>query len=124
LIGDVGLGPVVFSVAILGLALIALYTIQIDELVGEHEALVIQKRRRNLVGCTLFATSLAERVAVLFFPSPRLLLLGAVWWFLFFSFVTWNQLRSLLRHRQVTNETLSLAISVYLLSSCRDRHRA
>jgi amino acid transporter len=40
---------------------------------------------------------------------------GSASWFLFFAFVTWNQLRSLLKQRQVTGDTLALSISVYLL---------
>ena len=48
-------------------------------------------------------------------PSPQLFIAGSIGWFLFFFFVTWSQFRSLLIHREVTRETISLSISVYLL---------
>jgi hypothetical protein len=115
LIGDTGAGPAVFSLALLLLMLVALYTIQIDDLVGERTALAAQRRRRSLVGWALLVPALAERVAIMFFPSRGLLLLSSAWWMVFFSFVTWSQLRSVLRQREVTNETLSMSISVYLL---------
>jgi hypothetical protein len=37
-IGDVGEGPIVFSLAMLALMLVALYTVHVDELIGEREA--------------------------------------------------------------------------------------
>jgi amino acid transporter len=40
---------------------------------------------------------------------------GAVSWLLFFCYVTWSQLRSLLKQREVTGETISMSISIYLL---------
>ena len=115
LIGDTGAGPAVFSVALLLLMLVALYTIQIDDLVGERAALVAQKRRVSLVGWALLVPALTERVAIMLFRSRGLLLLSSAWWLVFFSFVTWSQLRSVLKQREVTNETLSMSISVYLL---------
>jgi len=51
----------------------------------------------------------------MFAPSPSLYLVGSICWFLFFSFITWSELRSVLKQREVTSETISLAISVYLL---------
>jgi hypothetical protein len=40
---------------------------------------------------------------------------GAFSWLLFFVYVTWSQLRSLLKQREVTGETISMSISIYLL---------
>jgi amino acid transporter len=48
-------------------------------------------------------------------PSRGLYMVGSISWALFFSFVTGTQLRSLLRQKRITGETLSMAISVYLL---------
>jgi Ion channel len=115
LIGDAGVGPIVFSIAILLLLLVALYTTQVDELVGERDMLLVEKRRRSVVGWVLAVPAIAERLGMMFAPSPSLYLVGSICWFLFFSFITWSELRSVLKQREVTSETISLAISVYLL---------
>src|SRR5262249_4898378 len=115
LIGDSGAGPTVFSVALLALMLVALYNIQVDELVGDRAVLLAQRRRRSIVGWTLALVGIGERLGALFFPSPRLLTIGTVSWMLFFGFITWVELRSVLKQREVTGETISMSISVYLL---------
>ena len=115
LIGDRGEGPVVFSIALLGLMLVALYTVQLDEVVGERAVLVAQRRRRSIVGWTLAVVGIGERIGASFFPSPQLLAVGTVSWTLFFGFVAWVELRSVLKQREVTSETISMSISVYLL---------
>jgi voltage-gated potassium channel len=115
LIGDAGFAPAAFSIALLMVLFVALFTIQVDDLVGEREVLLAQRRRRRIVGWTLAAVALTERVVVLFAPSSELYRVGAVSWLLFFAFVTWSQLRSLLKQKEVTNETISMSISVYLL---------
>src|SRR4029453_6018107 len=115
LIGDVGVSPFVFSIAFLIVMLIALYTIQVDDLVGERRALLIQRSRRRIVGWALAVLATAERLATLFAPSPRLYLISSISWLLFFAFVTWAELRSVLKQKTVTNETISMSISVYLL---------
>lgn len=115
LIGDTGLAPVVFSSSLLVLMLIALYNIQIDDMVGEREHLVAQRRRRSIIAWVLVAVAISERVAVLISPQPRLLVVSSICWLLFFGFVTWCELRSVLGQREVTGETISMSISVYLL---------
>jgi len=115
LIGDAGDAPIVFSRALLGLMLVALYTIRVDELVGERDVLLARRRRQSIVGGVLATLAVAERLSVLIAPSPQLFIAGSIGWLLFFSFVAWSQLRSLLIHREVTGETISLSISVYLL---------
>jgi voltage-gated potassium channel len=109
------LGPMVFSVAILAVMLIALYTVQVDELLGEREVLLRRKRRHGRFAWVLAALGLSERVATLFKPTRELFLAGAVCWLLFFAFVTWSQFRSLLKQKEITGESISLSISVYLL---------
>lgn len=47
--------------------------------------------------------------------NPRIFLVGSIAWLAFFAFVTWHELRSVLRQKEVTAETLSMSISVYLL---------
>ncbi len=115
LIGEGGATPFVFSIAVLVLLLVALYTTQVDELVGDRDTLQVRWRRRRLVGWALAVPAIVERLALLFAPSRLLLLMGSVAWLLFFSFVTACQLRSLVRHKQVTSETISMSISIYLL---------
>jgi hypothetical protein len=115
LLGDAGVGPLIFSLALLVLLLVALLTIQVDELVGERDVLLAQRRRRAWVGWVLAALAIVERLTIMGLPSPRLYVVGAVSWLLFFLFVTWTQLRTLLKHRTVTGETISLAISIYLM---------
>jgi hypothetical protein len=84
----------------------------VEELVGDREALRVATRRRNAVGWTLAAVAMGERVAATLAPSPRLYLVGSISWLLFFAFVTWIELRSVLRQKEVTGETISMAISV------------
>jgi len=115
LIGDVGAGPIIFSVAMVLLLLVALYNINIDEMVGERGRLMAQARRRRIAGWVLALTAMTERI-VLFLVHGRMLnLVGAICWLLFLMFVTWSELRSVLKQREVTGETISMAISVYLL---------
>ena len=115
LIGDGGLATAVFSIALLMLLLFALYAIQVDELVGERETLLAQRRRRALIGWALAVPAIVERLAVIFVPSPALYLSEAILWLLLFVFITWHLLRGVLRQREITSETISMSISVYLL---------
>lgn len=115
LIGDAGIGPIIFSLTMLLLLLVALLAIQVDDLMGEREALLVQRRRRTLVGWSLALAAIAERLVMLVAPGPRFLLFSSICWLAFFVFVTWSQLRAVLRQRRVTGETLSSAMSVYLL---------
>jgi len=115
LIGDAGDAPIAFSLALLALMLVALYTVHVNELIGERDVLLARRRRQSIVGWVLAALAIAERLSLMIAPSPQLFIAGSIGWLLFFSFVTWSQLRSLLIHREVTAETISLSISVYLL---------
>ena len=51
--GDSGAGPPLFSVAMLLLLLLALYNIDVDDLVGDRETLLAQNRRRTIIAWTL-----------------------------------------------------------------------
>lgn len=113
--GDNEAGALVFSIAMLFVLLTALLNIQTDDLVGERDALLAQRRRRSFVGGALALLAVVERVWVFLAPNPRLVLVGLFSWLLFFVYVTWSQLRSLLKQRQVTRETISMSMSVYLL---------
>jgi amino acid transporter len=115
LISDAGAGPVAFSITYLVVMLVALYNINVDELVGERGRLLVQTRKRRIIGWVLASVAISERMAALIAPGHRVFLLASISWFLFFSFVTWTELRNLLRHREVTAETISMSVSVYLL---------
>jgi hypothetical protein len=62
LIGDTAPSAAVFSVALVLVLLVALYNINVDELVGERGGLLIQARRRLRLGWVLAATVALERV--------------------------------------------------------------
>jgi voltage-gated potassium channel len=115
LISDEGAGPILFSMTFMLLMLVALYNINTDELVGERSRLLAQSRRRRIIGWVLALAAIAERLAVIIVPGHELFLVGTMSWLLFFGFVTWTELRTLLRHREVTGETISMSVSVYLL---------
>jgi len=114
-IGDAGAGPMVFSTALVLLLVVALYTIQVDELAGERDALLAQRRRRTILGWALAVPAVIERLAIFVIPNAELYITGTIVWLLFIAYVTWSQLRSVLKQREVTSETISMSISVYLL---------
>lgn len=115
LIGDVGAAPYVYSFAVLFLMVIALYTIQVDELVGDRARLMAARKRRSRIGWTLFIVAVGERMATTVSDDRRLYLLSSICWMVFFGFVTWTELMSVLRQKVITGETISMSISVYLL---------
>lgn len=115
LIGDLRFGPTAFSIAIVVLLMLSIYTIQVDELMGEREALLARKRRQSKIGWLLAIPAVADRLAVAFVPNPSLVRAGLFFWFVFFVYITWNELRGIVRQKEVTSETISMSISVYLL---------
>jgi signal transduction histidine kinase len=56
-----------------------------------------------------------ERIATIFVHNPKLDMSGTIIWLLFVVFIAASQLRSVLRQREVTGETICMAVSVYLL---------
>lgn len=115
LVGDTGFGALLFSITMMLLLLVALYNIDVDELVGERETLIAQRRRRSIIGWTLAVPAIGGRFAIAVLPSPSLYMASSVLWLLLFAFITWNQLRAVLRQKEITRETISMSISVYLL---------
>jgi amino acid transporter len=116
LIGDTGMGSALFSVAQVALLLVALYNINVDEMLGERDLLLSQSRRRRRIGWVLAAAAAMGRAYVIVFShKPLADLAGLVCWLLFLVFVTLSELRSVLKQREVTGETICMAISVYLL---------
>ena len=116
LIGDGGIATAAFSSVLLLVLLFALYAIQVDELVGEQETLLAQRRRRSID--RLGARSARDRGASggsFSCPAPHFTWPRTILWLLLFVFITWHLLRGVLRQREITSETISMSISVYLL---------
>jgi hypothetical protein len=76
LIGDTGAGTAVFGIAMVLLLLVALYNINVDELVGERGRLLAQSRRRRILGWALAAAAAMERIAIIFVHNSTLDLVG------------------------------------------------
>ena len=115
LIGDTGAGFPLFSVALVVLLLVALYNINVDELVGERGLLLTQAKHRRILGWMLAIAAGVGRIATIFVPNPMLDVAVTVSWLLFVVFIAGSQLRSVLRQREVTAQTICMAVSVYLL---------
>src|SRR5215469_10854725 len=67
--GAARLAKIVFAVALLGVLIAALNAIQVEELVGERERLLVEKRRRKIIGSSLIGAATIERVVTLIWPS-------------------------------------------------------
>jgi voltage-gated potassium channel len=117
LIGESGFSPIAFSIALVVLMLISLYNVQVDELIGERETLLAQKKKRGRVGWLLAIPAFAERVAIVFTQAHFVIVTGMIFWLLFFAYITWCELRAVLKQKEVTGETISLSISIYLLAA-------
>lgn len=115
LIGVRGGASIVFSLAVLAMMFVALHAITVEDLAGDRGALLAERRRRRIVGTALGALAIGTRLAILVSGREELVLVAGLTWLLFFSFVTWSELHALLRHREITSETISLAVAVYLL---------
>jgi hypothetical protein len=115
LIGDTGAGFPLFSIALVVLLLVALYNINVDELVGERGLLLSQARHRRILGWMLAIAAGVGRIATIFVQNPMLEMAVTISWLLFVVFIAGSQLRSVLRQREVTGETICMAVSVYLL---------
>ena len=90
----------------------ALLAIRVDELVGERTVLLVQRRRRSIIGWVLGVAAMVERLWVLSDPTNRrFVLIGSIVWLLFFSYVTWTQLRSLLKQREVDHQHVDFGVS-------------
>jgi voltage-gated potassium channel len=115
LIGDGSTATAVFSVAVIVLMILALYAIQVDELLGEESTLRSERRRTEVAGATLALIAIAVRLLAAYTYSPSIILTWSLSWMLFVGFITWNELHAVLRQKEITRETISMAISVYLL---------
>jgi amino acid transporter len=114
-LGDSGDAPVAFSIAVLVLLLVALLTIQLDDELSAHTTTATERRIRSLIGWGLAIPAIVNRILITFAPDNTVYLVGSICGFLFFAFITINELRTVVRHKDVSGETISLSISIYLL---------
>jgi len=115
LIGDGSVASILFFLAVLVLLIFFLYAVQSDELMGEEAALRAERRRNSMIGWTLAVAAICLRIAIIYSSSHSLRLAMQLSWMLMFGFVAWNELRGVLRQKQITGEAISMAISVYML---------
>jgi len=115
LISGAGAGNAIFSVTVVLVLVVALYTIQVDELLGDGERLLRHRKKSGLVGWTLAIVAVIFRLGDIVSPNHRLATASSISLLLFFGFVALTELRAVLKQRTVTRETISMSISVYLL---------
>lgn len=115
IIGETATSHLAFSATMMALLVVAIYTTQVDELVGERDALLKERRTLAMAGWVLALAAIGERAITVVAPSRAVVVLAPVTWLAFSSFITWNELRAVLRQKVVTGETISMSISVYLL---------
>jgi amino acid transporter len=115
LIGDAGAGNVVFTVTVMLVLVVAIYTIQVDELLGDRERLLRQRKKSARAGWTLAIVAVIFRLGDIVSPSHRLATASSICLLLFLGFVALSELRAVLKQRTVSRETISMSISVYLL---------
>jgi hypothetical protein len=116
MIGDSGGASALFGVVLVSLLLIALYNINVDEFAIEGGHLTTRVRRRRVIGWTLATTAGVARMSAALIPNKTLNLIETFCWLFFVLYVTVAELRSVLRQREVTGETICMAVSVYLLA--------
>src|SRR5215472_8644203 len=103
-VGESKAGLILYSISVVALLLLALYNIDVDALMGERAVLIAQRRRRIIIGWVLIIPAIAERVLFIFVPSPSIFFAGSVVWFLLLAFITWSELRTVLREKEITRE--------------------
>jgi ion channel len=115
LAGTGQVAKIVFGIATVLLLVVALYAIQVEELLGDRAKLVAERRRRLVIGLGLAGTAAVERIVTIVWPTHELFLIASICYLVLFGFVTWQELRAVVRQSVVTRETISMSVSVYLL---------
>jgi hypothetical protein len=72
LISSDGAGPLIFSIVIMLVMLVALYNINTAELVGERSRLLAQSRRWRIIGWVLALAAIVERLAMMLMPGSTI----------------------------------------------------
>src|SRR5579872_6364429 len=72
LIGDSSAATAVFSIVVMLVFVVALYTIEVDELLGDRERLTQQRKHRGIFGWVLALVAIALRVSDIVSPNHQL----------------------------------------------------
>jgi voltage-gated potassium channel len=115
LVGNTGAGIAMYNISVMLLLVVALYTIQVDEFLENRELLAHQQKKSSLGGWILAIITIVLRLSEIASPNHHLATASSIFMLLFFGFVTISELRSVLKHKVVTSETISMSISIYLL---------
>jgi voltage-gated potassium channel len=116
MIGDSGGAAALFGVALVLLLLIALYNINVDELASAGGRETLRVQRRQIIGWALAIAAGVGRLSATLVLNKTLNLVETFCWLFFVLYVTVSELRGVLRQREVTGETICMAVSVYLLA--------
>jgi hypothetical protein len=115
LIGDTEITLALFSALLLVVLLGSLLSLEIDNPAGAPKTWARRRRWWRLLVAALALLAIGERAWIVLVPNPVLLRWSTLCWGLLFFYVTWSQLRRLLRKTEITGKTISMSISIYLL---------
>jgi hypothetical protein len=101
-VGGTGVGAAIYSILVMLVLMVAVYTIQVDELYGDQELLVRQRTKRGFIGWALAIVAIVLHLSLFVSPSHTLAIAGSLSLVLFFGFVTLTELRAVLRQKTVT----------------------
>ena len=102
LISSAGAGNAVYSVTVMLLLVVALYTIQVDELLGDRERLLRQRKKSGLVGWTLAIVAVIFRLGDIISPIHQLATASSISLLLFIGFATLTELRVVLKQTRLS----------------------
>lgn len=116
LIGESDADGLIFGLVLMALLLLAVYNINLDDSLSEGGVPMLRVRTRRIIAWSLAAAAGVERIFLSWVHTHTLELFGTLCWLAFVLFVTVSELRSVLRQKRVTGETICMAVSVYLLA--------
>ena len=70
LVGGAGVGAAISSILVMLVLMVAVYTIQVDELYGDQELLVRQRKKRGFIGWALAIVAIVLHLS-LFLPATH-----------------------------------------------------
>ena len=85
LLGDNTMALIAFSIVLMAVLILGLYTIQVDELVDEQRKLLAERKRRSIIGWSLALVAMAERLSQFFSSNRELGVLDSISLLLFLA---------------------------------------